>query len=171
MYAGHEVSSGGRLARRKTGHLLVVFNCLLVAGWKFSSHPPKRLQGCGVAFVVLFFVCCLYIFFGVLRLRVGSTISVYMGSRLDGASRGGGGMSRGDHGYCCPPPPSAPPFLEGSSLRPTKPKPRCRIKGRNTYFEEGHWDGSSYGCVGFLAFECVAAWECSAAQLRISLTW
>ena len=38
-----------------------------------------------------------------------------------------------------PPPYSAPPFPEGSSLQPTKPKPRCRIKGRNTYLEEGHW--------------------------------
>ena len=27
---------------------------------------------------------------------------------------------------------SAPPFLEGSSLQLTKPKPRCRIKGSNT---------------------------------------
>ena len=40
-----------------------------------------------------------------------------------------------------------------------------------TCFEEGPWDGSRYGCVGFLVFECVAAWECSAAQLRRILTW
>ena len=31
-----------------------------------------------------------------------------------------------------PPPFLPPPFLEGPSLRPTKPKPRCRIKGSNT---------------------------------------
>ena len=24
-------------------------------------------------------------------------------------------------------------------------------------FDEGRWDGSTYGCVGFLVFECVAA--------------
>ena len=59
MYVGHEVSSCGRLARRKTGRLLVVFNCLLVAGWKFPFHPPKGLQGCGVPFV--FFVVCLFV--------------------------------------------------------------------------------------------------------------
>ena len=70
-----------------------------------------------------------------------------------------------------PPPYSAPPFPEGSSLQPTKPKPRCRIKGRNTYLEEGHWDGSRYGCVGFLVFVCVPGWEYSAAHLRTSLTW
>ena len=64
-----------------------------------------------------------------------------------------------------------PPFLEGSSLRPTKPKPRCRMKGRNTCFDEGLWDGSRYGCVGFLVLQCVAVWECSTAQLRTSLTW
>ena len=38
-------------------------------------------------------------------------------------------------------------------------------------FEEEFWDSSRYGCVGFLVFECVAAWECSAAQLRTILTW
>ena len=43
-----------------------------------------------------------------------------------------------------------PSSLEVSSLRLTKPKPRCRIKGSNTCFEEGPWDGSRYGCVGFV---------------------
>ena len=38
MYVGHEVSSCGRLARRKSGRLLVVFNCLLVASWKTIMH-------------------------------------------------------------------------------------------------------------------------------------
>ena len=70
-----------------------------------------------------------------------------------------------------PPPYSAPPFAEGSSLQPTKSKPCCRIKGRNTYLEEGHWDGSRYGCVGFLVFECVPGWEYSPAHLTTSLTW
>ena len=62
MYVGHEVSSCGRLARRKTERLLVVFNCLLVAAWKFPCHPPKGLQGCGVPFVV-FVVCHIYLLF------------------------------------------------------------------------------------------------------------
>ena len=98
---------------------------------------------------------------------------VWTGSRLDGGSRRGVGMSREGNVCCHPSLFLPPPILEGSasSLWPTKPKPRCRIKGRNTCFEEGPWDGSRYGCEGFLVFECVAAWKCSAAQLRTSLTW
>ena len=87
---------------------------------------------------------------------------VWMESRLVGGKRGGCGMSREGHG-CAAPAFLPPPFLEGSSLRPNKPKPLCRIKGSDTCFEEGPWDGSRYVCVGFLVFESVAAWECSAA--------
>ena len=35
-YTAHEVNSCGRLARRKAGRLVVVCNCLLVAGWKVA---------------------------------------------------------------------------------------------------------------------------------------
>ena len=48
-----------QVVRRKAGRLLVVFNCLLVAGWKFPSYPPKGLQGCDHPFV-----CVCVFFFG-----------------------------------------------------------------------------------------------------------
>ena len=88
-----------------------------------------------------------------------------------GGSRAGCGMSREGHGCRCSPSFLPLPFLEGSSLRPAKPKPRRRIKGRNTCFHERPVDGSRYGCVGFIVLECVAEWKCSAAQLRTSLIW
>ena len=118
MYVGHEVSSCGRLARRKTGRLLVVFNRLLVAGWKFPFHPPKGLQGCGVPFV--FFVVCLFVYLFIYFWRGGPSTNgqfnqycVWMGSRLDGGSRGGSGMSREGHGCRCPSPFSAPSIYRG----------------------------------------------------------
>ena len=46
------------------GGRLVVFNCLLVAGWKIPSHPLKDLQGYGVPFVGFgLFVRFLFILF------------------------------------------------------------------------------------------------------------
>ena len=116
MYVGHEVSSCGRLARRKTGRLLVVFNCLLVVGLKFPSHPPKGLQGCGVPFV--FFVVCLFIYlfiFGGGPSTNGqfNQYCVWIGSRLHGSSRGGSGMSREGHNYRCPSPFSVPFISRG----------------------------------------------------------
>ena len=120
MYVGHEVSSCGRLARRKTGHLLVVFNCLLVAGWKFPSHPPKGLYGCGVPFVFFVFYLFVYLFIYLFIFGGGPSTKgrfnqycVWMGSRLDGGSRGGSGMSREGYGYRCPSPFSAPSISRG----------------------------------------------------------
>ena len=69
-----------------------------------------------------------------------------------------------------PPPFLPPPFIEGSSLRPPSPNRAAESRGGEHMFEEGVWDGSRYGCVGFLVFECVAAWECSAAQLKTICT-
>ena len=96
---------------------------------------------------------------------------VWMGSRLDGGSRVVEACQGRVTAAAAPPPLLPSPFLEGSSQLPTNSKLRCRIKGRSTYFKEGPWGGSRYGCVGFVVFECVAAWECSTAQLRKSLTW
>ena len=59
-------------------------------------------------------------------------------------------------GAAAPPIFLPPSFLEGSSLRPTKTNPRCRIKGSNTCSRRDFLDGSRYGCVGVLVFECVA---------------
>ena len=87
----------------------------------------------------LLFVCLFVYLFIYLFLEGGPSTNgrfnqycVWMGSRLDGGSRGGSGMSREGHGCRCPSPFLPPPFLEGPPLRATKPKPRCRIKGSNT---------------------------------------
>ena len=82
-----------QVGRRKTGRLRVVFNCLLVAGWKFPFHPPKGLQGCGVPFG--FFVVCLFVYLfiyfwrggGLLRLMV-SSISIVFGWGVDRGQSG-----------------------------------------------------------------------------------
>ena len=52
---------------------------------------------------------------------------------------------------------SAPPFLEGSLLRLTEPKPRCRISSDEHMLEEGPFGLVRGMGVGFLVLECVAA--------------
>ena len=71
-----------------------------------------------------------------------------------------------------PPPslPSASSISRGLVTTAHQAQTVLQNQGEEHMFEKGPWDGSAYGCVGFLVFECVAEWECSAAQLRTSLT-
>ena len=68
------------------------------------------------------------------------------------------------------PPFSDPSISTGLITTAHQAQTALQNQGEEHLFDEGPWDGSRYGCVRFLAFECVAAWECRAAQLRTSLT-
>ena len=137
MYVGHEVSSCGRLARRKTERLLIVFNCLLVAGWKFPSHPPKGLQVCGVPFVVFGVCLFIYVLFIYSFIFGGGPLTkgrfhhncVWTGSRLDGGSWGGSGMSKEGHGCRCPSPFSASSISRGPITTPHQAQTALQNQG------------------------------------------
>ena len=61
----------------------------------------------------------------------------------DGVSWGSCSMSREGPGHCCS------PFLEGSSIRPTKPTSCCRLKGIEHVSGGGtFWVSNRDGCVG-----------------------
>ena len=96
---------------------------------------------------------------------------VWMGRRLDGGSRGGGGMSR-ELGSCLPltPPPFCPSISRGLITSSRQAQTALQNQTEEHLFDEGPWNGSRYACEDFLVFECVAVWECSPVQLKKSLT-
>ena len=74
-----QVRAAGLQGGRQDG-LFVVFNCLLVAGWKFPSHPPKGLQECGVPFVGFCLFCFDFLGSPLIKGRFNH-YRVWMGSR------------------------------------------------------------------------------------------
>ena len=85
-----------------------------------------------------------------------------------GSSRGGRGMSREGHGCRNPSPFSSPSISRGLITTARQAPNRATESNGVTHVREGILDGSM-GAQVILC--CVAAWECSTAQLRTILTW
>ena len=159
-----------QVVRRKAGRLLVVFDCLLVAGWKFPSHPPKGLQGCDDPFVCV----CVCVFLGS-PLAKGQLNHYAFGRGVDwmGAVGWWRHVKGGSRLPLPPPPPFCPlHFWRVHHYGPPTPNRAAGSRGGT------HISRRDCGMVvgmGVLVFLCLSVLQrgnaALHAQQRTSLTW